>query len=172
MNGTSMDAFLGRVTASGLKYSENGKAIRVPELSIDLEHQLSTDQVTIRSTLVDLDFIGKVDVSTFANDTLYSCSRPLPSWFKAEKPKLNGVNNRADATLVIHDAGQITELFQPQLSLATGTKVVVKFNAGKEELGLDVTSNRIQYDDIVLKRVRLVQGVMNDSVIANLYRIL
>lgn len=168
MSGTSMDAFLGRVTASGLKYSENGKAIRVPELSIDLEHQLSTDQVTLRSTLVDLDFIGKVDVSTFANDILYSCSRPLPSWFKAETPKLNGVNNRADATLVIHDAGQITELFQPQLSLATGTKVVVKFNAGKEELGLDVTSNRIQYDDIVLKRVRLVQGVMNDSVIANL----
>lgn len=168
MSGSSMEEFIGVMGGSGLKYTENGKEIMVPQLGIDLEHQSNLDRVKLRSTLADLDFEGKVDASTFANDILYSCSRPLPSWFKAEKPLRNDVNNRVDATLVIHDANQITELFQPNLSVAKGTKVVVKFDSEKEELGLSVASNRIQYDSIVLNRVRLTQGVINDSVVAKL----
>jgi hypothetical protein len=168
MSGASMEEFTGHIGGSGLKYSEGGKDIQIPQLSIDIQHESSLDRLKLRSAIADLDFEGKVDVNTFANDLLYSCSRPLPSWFKAEKPLPNGVNNRADATLVIHDARQITEFFQPQLSVAAGTKVLVKFDAEKEELGLDVTSNRIQFDSIVFKRVRLTQGVVNDSVIANL----
>lgn len=168
IRGTSFKEFSGRVLGHQLKYAEGLKEIEINQLTVDLDHAPANDRLKLRSTLADLDFEGKIDPKTIQDDILYICSRPVPSWFNANKPSSKEINNRLDATLVVHESSQVTELFVPELTISNGTKVVVKFDSDKEQLGLDITANQLMYDSIVLNKVRLTQGVFQDSVIANL----
>jgi len=168
IQGNSFKEFSGRVLGHQIKYAEGLKEIEINQLTLDLDHAPTIDRLKLRSKLADLDFEGKIDPKTIQEDILYSCSRPVPSWFKANKPSSKEINNRLDATLVVHESRQVTELFVPELSISSGAKVIVKFDSDKEQLGIDITANQLIYDSIVLSKVRLTQGVFQDSVIANL----
>ena len=166
--GESMDLFSARVIMDQVIYAEEKKQMALSQAVLDVDHSLEKDRLKMRSNLVDVDFEGKIDPNTFVDDLLYSCSRPVPSWFNASKPQRKNISNTIDATLVLHDPKQITQVFLPELALASETKVVVKFNSALETLGLELTSNKIDYDGTLFSKVRLIQGVFKDSVISSL----
>lgn len=169
-SGSSLDEFTANVFAKKVVYSlpSQKKEMTVTMSKVSLMHSNQKDQLSIKSSMVDAEISGKVDVESFTNEVLYSCSRPLPSLLNFPKPKTRNSKNNIKAKIKIHDPEPFTKFILPNLMVSPGTEIILVFDAKKELLGLDVTSNQIKYDSLIFDNVRLTQGVIKDSIVANL----
>jgi len=166
--GASFNKFGGELTVNTFHYSEDGKEIKIPTARLNFNHSMAKESLELRSTLADLDFKGKIDPNTIQDDILYGISRVIPSLVQSGKPIRGKVNNEIDATLVVKDIDEVTDLFLPGLVVAPQSEVILKFDSEKDVFGLQLTSNGISYDSMMFQGITLQQRVNSSGVTANL----
>lgn len=166
--GNDFNQIAGTLTVDDFAFKEENKEINLPMANIDFKHSKNLEDWKIRSALADIDLYGSINPNTIIQDVLYSCSRALPSWFSSEKINSGKIENKLEANIAIKNSSQFTQLFMPELSLPQGADIKIVFDAKKEQLGLNFTSEQIMYDSIVFSKVELIQAVLEDSVVASL----
>ena len=130
--GKNMDNLNANISMETVEYKERNQKVGIEFGELNLTHTEEADELKLRSSIADLDFKGKINPATIADDILYGISRVVPNLVQVNKPVKSKINNEIDAKLTVRDAQEIADLFAPGLRISPKATLVLKFNANED----------------------------------------
>lgn len=169
ISGTNPNNYSGEIYLKGLFYQEGDKKFEIPKMTIHMDRSEAVDHLEIISDVVNANVDGKVDFATLPDDILNQFNKILPAIFKAKKVKKHK-NNFFDYRIEARNTTDFLAIFAPGLNLANGTTVSGTFNGDENKFLMNAASERISYNDIVLKGLQVEQRV-SDTTLYALYKV-
>lgn len=169
MSGTDLSNYSGTVALQSFAYTENDKTIDIPTMDLRLTRGAAADVITITSEVADVNVEGKVNPNLIVQSLNNALSAPLSAYFHFEPiARKTTDNNFFDLTVDVKNASEVLSVFAPKLSVSSGTKVIVHYNAAKHEETVDITSGQIMYDSIIARNLVVNQSLLDGNVKAQI----
>lgn len=156
IEGTNINDYSGYVDVNRLTYKEDSLSITIPALTAGIQRNAQEDIFRINSSVADILLKGKIDPTTIGVSLNNALVPYLPSYISFQPfPKKKKDFNKFYLEVTAKDTREFLAIFSPGLSLASGTKVSLDYNAPQFALDALITSGLIRYDDMRLTNFRL-----------------
>ncbi|MCO5260958.1 MAG: translocation/assembly module TamB [Crocinitomicaceae bacterium] len=173
-NGVNPNTMSGSGEINEILYVEGNKIIHIPNLNFDIERGATSDHLSIRSSLVNADFDGKMDFNAMNYVLRDQIEQIFPGVFSIKNTKKNHKASdfiNSDDCLTFHlnliDINSILTIFQPQLKVARGTVIDGDYDVNNRYFKFDLNSSEIAYNDIVAKGIVLNQFANENTITAS-----
>lgn len=156
--GVNPNTMSGAGEVNDILYVEGTKIIHVPSLSFEIDRGQNADNLSIRSSIFNADFEGKMNFKTMNYVIKDQIQQLFPGVF-ALKPskKINLEEHTTDDCLAFNiniiDVRSLLNIFQPNLKVANGTVINGDYDVANRYFKMDLHSNEISYNNIVAKAI-------------------
>nr|WP_294859382.1 translocation/assembly module TamB domain-containing protein [uncultured Fluviicola sp.] len=154
LKGNSLETYEGIIHADNIEFTEKGKTMSLPELSLYIERNPGSDRFELRSDIVDADLNGKIDFKTIPIAINNGLSDAFPSYFSPQKfPKgLAESTDNFELNATIKNSKAFLDIFVPKLDIAYGTVVKLNLDSRIHHQMLDIQSSKISYAKLISEK--------------------
>ena len=151
----------GNVTLTEMEYKEGNRVITIPSLTMDVNRSQESDVFDIKSSLANAKVEGKIDFNNIVPNFQEQFSQIFPGLyqFKDTRKKYNGSRDHFVYSITTGDLVDFLEVFVPGLQVAPGTVVKGSYDGVSKDFDMELTSMNIQYEEKVLKDVKINQEI-------------
>jgi virulence-associated protein VapD len=164
VHGFGMDDFTGSVTLKSIKLKQGLKQFAVNDFVFNANRTKNSDSLTIRSSIVDANIVGKVNFTHFVESFKQQFALVLPSLVSFDRKAVIPVEENFSYNIRIKQAGEIFDVLTPGFSLAPNTVIRGKYNGLSTSFDLNFFTDRVNYNDMSMFDVILRHDVKNDSI--------
>jgi hypothetical protein len=164
--GFGMDDFTGKISLEKLKLKQGVKQFDINDFVMEAHRSKTSDSLTIRSSIVDANIIGKVNFTHFVSSFQDQFAVVLPSVFSANKRTKKSFDETFAYDIRIKQAKDIFDVLTPGFALTPNTLVKGKFDGKTGAFDLSFFSDQVDYQGMKLLDVVLTHDVEHDSVFA------
>lgn len=167
MTGTTPNTLDGTVKLDGFVYTEKGKEIKIPSMTLKMKRGEFTDLFTIESEIAHGEISGKIDFEHLYDDINYQLSRIFPALFD-EKVKQNRTHIQDHFTfdLTIKEANSFLAIFEPRLKISKGAKLKGKYFGESSQFSMDVTSEEVFFEGMRFSNLNFHQVLDSNSLVS------
>ena len=136
-----------------LVFVENGETYNFGNIDFDSQSNNYNHILNFNSDFVSFNIFGDFKFDQLNNDLNYLFATIFPNLSKPSDyfPSKQYV----DFDLEILDFTKLSAVFFPSIDIAKASNLKFSFNEEKELLDFSLNSNKIQYDDFILKNINL-----------------
>ena len=174
ITGTSANNLAGEIKLNGLLYTENGKEIRVPSLTLVVERGTTKDGFFIDSELAKVSIEGKVDFTTIISDFSEQFQKVFPSITavqtknsKNKKKKKQSALSHFTYEIKTQNLDEFLSIFAPDLKIENNTLLKGSYDGRLSDFSMRLTSKEIDYMDMRFIGVDLDQKLTSTEIAAN-----
>ncbi len=165
LKGTDLSNYSGSISLEDLDYREDSNAIVIPNMDLTLVRGIQKDRVEIRSGVANATLTGKVNPIYIANSINNLLSKPLSAYFQYKPfPAKTRDNSFFDLEVDVLNASEVLRIFAPDLTISSGTNLVVHYDAVEQEDSIYLESGEIMYDSIIVRNLKLNQSLSAGTV--------
>jgi hypothetical protein len=168
--GNSSNSLTGSITMNGMLYKEGNREIKIPSLTISVLRGKIEDQFTVNSDIAQVNIKGKIDFTTLIDDFRNQFNKVFPSILKetnSKKKKKQKSPSHFDYSVNVNQANDFLAIFAPDLSINPGTKLNGHYDGKTENFSMNLSSPKIQYQDIQFLGVVLNQNLTASEISAD-----
>ena len=166
IRGKDLNQYAGSLNFNALNYFEADQKINLPSLDFDIQRNGLSDLITLRSSLLDLDFNGKIDFNTVVSDFNNQFAVIFPSILNPKLIKKSDLN-AFSYSILVKNINPVLSIFVPDLTVSPNTMIEGNYHLKPGEFRMDLISNFIQYQNIKATNLKLNQSVIDSVITAN-----
>ena len=151
--GNNWKVFTGFANMEDLVFIENGETYNFGNIDFDSQSNNYNHIINFSSDFVSFNISGDFNFDQSNKDLNYLFATIFPNL--SEPLDYLPSKQYVDFDLEIHDFNKVSAVFFPSLDIAKASNLRFSFNGEKELLDFSLKSNKIQYDDFVLKKLYL-----------------
>jgi len=160
VNGTNLNTYAGEIKMNDLIYQEDSKSANVDYFKIQLERSKKLDVLQINSSVCDVDMRGNLEMTSIFSEINNRLSEVLPALIQRRKSAQK--TNDWSYNIEIKNANEIIDLFAPQLTLATGSRI--KGEISKEQIKIHVKAPLFAIGPLKIKRLQTTSIIESKKV--------
>lgn len=141
-------------------YVEGTKKIVVPKMELTVDRGDEADRFVLRSPLLNASLDGKVDFNNIGDIIQDQINHLFPGLKQLQHDKKHVHLNSEDCMMFnveVFDLSTFLNIFQPKLYISPGTVIKGDYDASKRFFEMDITSDKVSYDKIVARDIKLSQ---------------
>ena len=151
--GNNWKDFTGFANMEDVKFSENGETYTFGNIDFDSQSNSYNHILNFSSDFISFNILGDFKFDKLSKDLNYLFATIFPNL--SEPLDYIPTKQYVDFDLEIRDFSKISAVFFPSLDIAKQSNLRFSLNGEKEILDFSLNSNKIQYDDFVLKNLNL-----------------
>ncbi len=161
IQGPSWSNLSGYASVTNLVYLEASKRLYTELAQVHFSQSNDDSFLQFSSPIFDLNIAGLIDFSTISQDLLHHLSIVYPS---LETQQVAAVQSSSNFTfdLQVRNTKQLLEIFVPDLSLSSNTRLFGSFDSANEILQLKITSPSLAYQDFRFDQLILDQQITKE----------
>lgn len=166
--GKDFDDFIGDISIDTLFYAEDGRDFHTTNFVGSIERSDRVDKLKLLSDWVDADILGKIDFNRVGKNILAELDNIFPAFVPDEREPIAD-SSYFDYTVFVKDINPILAVVYPSLQVGKNTVIDGRYVGRRGEIGLNVESDYVTFDNTRIEGVSIVQDVYNEELLA-LYR--
>ena len=151
--GNNWKVFTGFANMEDLVFIENGETYNFGNIDFDSQSNNYNHILNFSSDFVSFNISGDFKFDQLNKDLNYLFATIFPNL--SEPLDYLPSKQYVDFDIEIRDFTKVSAVFFPSLDIAKASNLRFSFNGEKELLNFSLNSNKIQYDDFVLKKLNL-----------------
>ena len=151
--GNNWKVFTGFANMEDLVFIENGETYNFGNIDFDSQSNNYNHIINFSSDFVSFNISGDFNFDQLNKDLNYLFATIFPNL--SEPLDYLPSKQYVDFDIEIRDFTEVSSVFFPSLDIAKASNLRFSFNGEKELLDFSLKSNKIQYDDFVLKKLYL-----------------
>ena len=151
--GNNWKVFTGFANMEDLVFIENGETYNFGNIDFDSQSNNYNHIINFSSDFVSFNISGDFNFDQLNKDLNYLFATIFPNL--SEPLDYLPSKQYVDFDIEIRDFTKVSAVFFPSLDIAKASNLSFSFNGEKELLDFSLKSNKIQYDDFVLKKLYL-----------------
>ena len=151
--GNNWKVFTGFANMEDLVFIENGETYNFGNIDFDSQSNNYNHILNFSSDFVSFNISGDFKFDQLNKDLNYLFATIFPNL--SEPLDYLPSKQYVDFDIEIRDFTKVSAVFFPSLDIAKASNLRFSFNGEKELLDFSLKSNKIQYDDFVLKKLNL-----------------
>ncbi len=166
--GENIDDFVGKAIMQDMILSYDNEVIRVPSLRLNSYYTDSSGKVLdLKSTVADARIVGRYSIQGIDKAVRSFMHYYLPTYIKRERLPENEI---FDFDVLVRDANKIIQIYEPKLSIDSGTTIQGNINTLSQKLNLVGIVPEVTYDGFKLSQVGIKsngnRSVLNSEIFA------
>ena len=151
--GNNWKVFTGFANMEDLVFIENGETYNFGNIDFDSQSNNYNHIINFSSDFVSFNISGDFNFDQLNKDLNYLFATIFPNL--SEPLDYLPSKQYVDFDIEIRDFTKLSAVFFPSLDIAKASNLRFSFNGEKELLDFSLKSNKIQYDDFILKKLNL-----------------
>lgn len=158
--GLNPNLMSGIAEMSEVSYVEGTKKIVIPKMTLMAERSAENDKFTLESPLLNASLEGKVDFNKIGDIIQDQISHLFPGFQNLKHKEDVHLNSEDYMMFNVHvfDVSSLLNIFQPKLYVSPGTVIKGDYDASKRFFEMDVISEKVMYDKMVARGIKLSQS--------------
>jgi hypothetical protein len=163
--GTDINSYEGKIVLNDFTYSQEGKEIDIPKLTVKFDRGEDIDSISINSNAGSASIVGKLDFNYLLDDFNYQFSRIFPSLYRKTKVDTeHHFVDHFDFNLHINEANDFLAVFFPEFEIAPNSTVSGHYYGEDSDFQLTIKSGQLKYNDLVFNTLNLQQNLTKDEI--------
>jgi hypothetical protein len=160
--------YVGQLTVERLTYSDSRGKMNFGTVGLLSYNGENGNYLELESGFVDAKYFGQNGLGNFVENLQYIIQEHVPNLFPEKtKTRPRSPNLEYDFRASIKDAKDIARIFLPELYVEKNTKLDIIINTDNR-LNVNITSDKISYNDNQISNFRLRCNNDSDSLVARL----
>ena len=151
--GNNWKDFTGLANMEDVVFMEDGETYTFGNIYFDSQSNNYNHILNFSSDFVSFNILGNFHFEQLSKDLKYLYATIFPNLL--EPSDYVPSKQHIDFDLEIYDFSKISAVFFPSLHIAKASNLRFSFNGEKELLDFSLYSNKVQYDDFILKNLNL-----------------
>ena len=159
-SGITLNNIEGKVKALNVIFSNNSKQINVDQFLAELDRFKTKDVLNIKSSILDLDLEGHIDVGFIKNQFNNVISSVFPTLLSKSKIEAKEKKSTLEYALRINDSKSFFDMFVPEMKVSRGTKL--KGEISEDNFEFVISSSKFEYKGIEFRDLKLKSNLIDE----------
>lgn len=170
LKGKNPDNFRGSVRMNSFEMTRNQKYFQVPNAELKIVRGPTEDQFTIQSQILQLDVRGKLYLRHIVSNFSNNLAGVFPALIHSDSlivdpKKIDHFTFKAE----FFDTKDFLAIFYPELNIASHTQINGHYFGAQQELKMDITSDRLRYEQMEFTNLTVHQQMSSNRLILNFH---
>lgn len=167
--GNNLENSEGTVRINNINYKQNNKEWTSDSLQISSEYINDKKRLRLTSDFLDFYLLGEYNLIAFLKDYKIFVNQFLPFYFVVDNEDIeNKPLNNFDFDVKIKDADTLTDMFLPNLNIASTTEIKGSFNSSQYRFQMACESPYIEFDGKRLKNLVIKSYTKSERLFVNM----
>ena len=171
LNGKTDLDWGGHIMFDDLVYFRRGDSLKTSHLDFGIFSEQELYSYTLESVFFDAQISGAFDWNALASNFYNDLAVIVPSIKVGKESEIHSSHERIDNIVEFNIVGkssnQLLNFFVPGLYVDSSSKIFGKYNAFSRDLDLDIESEEIRINDVLISGLNGTQRLHSDSIFAD-----
>ena len=171
LNGKTDLDWGGHVMFDDLVYCRRGDSLKTSHLDFGIFSEQELYSYTLESAFFDVQISGAFDWNALASNFYNDLAVIVPSIKVGKESKIHSsyerMDNIVEFNIVGKSSNELLNFFVPGLYVDSSSKIFGKYNAFSRDLDLDIESEEIRINDVLISGLNGTQRLHSDSIFAD-----
>ena len=166
-SGSDITNLAGSLSCRNVIVEDESRQFEIPSADIVIVRSPSFDELTIKSSILDLELKGKIDPNTVVNHFVFELAKSFPSMGMNIKKLKGNVSNDFTYTIKSNDLNPLLTSFIPELTISNGFKMNGRFDSNNQIFEMHASTDEVIYNDMSFKDIEITQSMSPSGIEAN-----
>lgn len=168
LKGKSTSDFNGNIRMDGFVLVSKGRTFSVPYIDMKIDRGQFKDRIDVTSSVGKMMIEGKVDFNYLLDDLKHQISRIFPSLYEDNREKMERrMRDHFTYDIEIGEIDSLLAIIAPELHIAPGTTLKGNYFGESANLVLNVISDEVRYNEMILEDLSIRQVMDSSTIMAN-----
>lgn len=163
--GRDFNDFIGTLSIDSLYYEEGDKFFQSHDFVGFVERTAHKDSISIVSDILDVNLYGEVDYSNVIQNIGNQLGQVFPAFITIDS-EVDDLLTHFNYVVEVKNINNLLAIFYPALEIADLTKIDGYYDGKKNNLGLNISSEYVAFEEFKFNEVYGIQEVTNQELLA------
>lgn len=164
LQGHSLADYSGTIDLERTVFRQDSTTLTLPKLNMSIKRNTYSDIFYITSEVAVIELTGKIDPKTIVPSINNSLVPYVSAYLKPMKfPSGKRDNNFFDLEMTVGQPQEVLALFAPELSVSSGSRIALHYDAARNEFTSDMTAAEIRFNKMMIRDLVLNQSALDSK---------